>query len=202
MNLKTPFMLAILALAMSLVAASVFTYYPITLAVQPTGMKVVFDLGSNANQPDVSGNIQVSVGQNNTSVQIIIHPTYQVTYYKNITLIKNTDMKGYNVYLVVDDFSKSLPANSKVVLYVYNLGAARNLQGWSASNLAPVSGYVRSIDLSSPTSDQVIHIGTLNSGGVWEIDILVYIPEGTTIDGASATFNMYLVASPSSETPP
>jgi hypothetical protein len=193
--------LLIALVAVSLVVAGVFTYYPTTVNVNPTSPKVTFQLGSNAGNPDLSGNIEVSVGQNSTSATITVNPTYQTTYYENILKISNADTKAYNVYLDIDTVTNTLPSGSKVVIYVYDAGASRDLAGWDKP--APVSGsYVAEVDLTSTSTNTPVSIGTLNGGSSWEIDILVYIPEGTSINGASATFNMYLIASPESLSPP
>ena len=189
---------------LALVAAAVFTYYPLTLAVQPAGPKVVFDYGSNANQPDIYDEIGVSIGSNKTYASITIHPTYQVTYYKNITLIKNTDTKAYNVYLVINNSAGGLPADSKVVLYIYKQGATRNLAGWPAASLEPKTGtYVAYINLAATSLDSPVQIGQLAGGSTWEVDILVYIPEGNyAVETYSQTFSMHIVYTPGSETPP
>ncbi|MEM0026676.1 MAG: hypothetical protein QXD38_01925 [Ignisphaera sp.] len=54
----------------------------------------------------------------------------------------------------------------------------------------------------SQSTDTPILLGTLGGGKHWEIDFLVYIPEGTKITGTSATFSMHIVYTPSDETPP
>jgi hypothetical protein len=57
--------------------------------------------GSNAGRPDLSDTISVNIGSKNASATITIHPTYQVSYYRNITIITNKDNKAYKVMLNV-----------------------------------------------------------------------------------------------------
>ena len=76
--------LTLTLLVAAFATASVFTYYPFKLLVKPVSPPIIFEPGSNANQPDLGSdnNIQVDLGGNNTSVEITIHPTYRTTYYK------------------------------------------------------------------------------------------------------------------------
>lgn len=177
-----------ITLALTVVVfASVFVYYPLTVTATPTPPSVVFQPGSNAGQPDIGpGNtISVSIGANSTSASITIHPTYQENYYKNVTLIVNYDSKAYNVYIVFTSVSNNLPAGSVVTLFVY-----------SGNTL------VKAIDITSPSTNTPISIGSLPAGSKWELDFYVKIPEGTNINGASYSVTAKLVFTPSSETPP
>ncbi|MGC9011912.1 hypothetical protein, partial [Thermogladius sp.] len=89
--------LALVAVAVftSIVFASVFVYYPVSVTVSPVSPPVYFEYGTNANQPDLGGanTIDVTLGANKTSLTITIHPTYWVSYYKNVSLIVNGDSK-------------------------------------------------------------------------------------------------------------
>ncbi|MEM0247979.1 MAG: hypothetical protein QXT53_02585 [Ignisphaera sp.] len=79
------------------------------------------------------------------------------------------------------------------------VNATRNLiPGGAELKTANIS----SVDLLSQSTDTPILLGTLGGGKHWEIDFLVYIPEGTKITGTSATFSMHIVYTPSDETPP
>jgi len=92
MNTKRK-LIALLAIAtlISIVNASVFVYYPITLTISPQNPPVVFLEGSNAGGNDLWGNtITVNTGDG-TSLTIEVHPTLQKNYYYNITEIKNND---------------------------------------------------------------------------------------------------------------
>jgi len=196
--------LAIAALLLSSLGfASVFTYYPVTVSISPVPPPVSFTTGtgSNAGQPDLgAGNtISVSIGASGASADITIHPTFRTTYYKNITMIKNWEPssggKAYNVYIRVVT-QASLPAGSQAVVYIYSQGATRSLTGFP--NPAPASGtYVASVSLLSSGTTS---IGPLNPGSAWEVDVLVYIPEGTT--PSSTTAQIQLIYTPSGETPP
>ncbi|MEM4487995.1 MAG: hypothetical protein QXK88_04235 [Desulfurococcaceae archaeon] len=194
------FLLALLAT--SFIAGSVFAYYPFQLVVQPVEPPIKFLLGSNAGQKDLGNKeIQVNIGSDSTSAGITVHPTYQTTYYKNLTLISNTDSKAYNVYLILDQMSGSIPAGSKVWLIVYDYNATRDLPA-SYPQPGEPSGAVRVIELTSTNTNNPQQIGALSGNSMWEVDLMVYIPEGTSISGQQATFNMHLVYTPSSEIPP
>ena len=185
---KRAVLLPTLVLMVSAVAlAAVFAYYPLTLQVAPTSPGVVFEPGSNAGQPDIgAGNtIAVTIGANKTSASITIHPTYQENYYKDVLRINNTDGNAMNVYIVFTSVSNTLPTGSIVMLFVYE-----------------DTTKVRELDVTNPAVNQPISIGQLGAGRVWQLDIYVYIPEGTYITGASYTANAKLVYTPSTETPP
>jgi len=86
------FILLAASLAATAVFASVFVYYPVTIQASPTAPPVIFSSGTNSNGIDLGGRtIEVYISQANTSLSVTVHPTYQVTYYKNITVINNTD---------------------------------------------------------------------------------------------------------------
>jgi len=70
--------------------------------------------------------------------------------------------------------------------------------GGGGAMLKRPSGYVKSVNL---TSTGTTWIGYLSGGSAYEIDIYVYIPEGTSLP-SSTTAELLLIASPSSESPP
>ncbi|MCR6624553.1 MAG: hypothetical protein NDF58_08275 [archaeon YNP-LCB-024-027] len=188
----------VLALAatiiLSIAFSSVFVYYPITAQISPVETPVKLGYGSNAGRPDLSNTISVTIGSNNASATITIHPTYQVSYYRNITIIKNTDSKAYKVMLNVSSTMNGLPANSKAKLYVFAKGHARGFSGWPIENLEPALGnYITSLDLTTTSTTSEFD---LTAGAIVEIDILIYIPEGTS-PPSSATANIYLRYTPS-----
>jgi hypothetical protein len=193
-------LLALVSLAVfaSIVFASVFVYYPASITVSPVSPPVQFAAGSNANQPDLLGSnmISVNIGSNSTSLDVTLHPTYQVTYYKNITIIYNTDSKIYYVYLRVQTPATGLPSGSKLILYIYNADATRSLSGYPQPT---PSGSVASLDLT--TSGQTQAQITLSSGSWLELDVYVYIPEGNPLP-SPVTAQLLLVYTPSAETPP
>ncbi|MEM1821019.1 MAG: hypothetical protein QW170_01195 [Desulfurococcaceae archaeon] len=178
----------VVAVTLVLVAvAGVFAYYPLTLQIAPTPPGVVFEPGSNAGQPDIgAGNIiTVAIGANWTSATITIHPTYQENYYRDVLRINNTDDDAVNVYIVFTSVSNNLPAGSIVKFFIYEEDTK-----------------IRELDVTSPALNQPVSIGLLGATKVWQIDIYVYIPEGTVIAGASYTANAKLVYTPSAEAPP
>lgn len=186
-----------------------FSYYPAQVSVAPTSPPVYFAPGGNAGSPDLgSGNtITLTLGTNGSSGSITIHPTYQVTYYKNVTVIVNSDTKAYNVYIRVTSpitlptgsgsAIGTSPTSGMAKLYIYSKGASRSLTGFPTP--APPSGsYITTINL---TATGTTYVGSLSGGGVYEIDIYIYIPEGALLP-SSLTASIMLIATPSSETPP
>jgi len=102
LNRKSLYLMAGLALALALVNAAVFVYYPMSIGLSPQKPPVYFDLGSNANQKDLWGNtITVSLSEANTNLAVQVNPTYQDNYYKNITVIKNQDTNPDDVYYIL-----------------------------------------------------------------------------------------------------
>jgi hypothetical protein len=188
MNNKNTLILVAGLMAMVFVAASVFAYYPLSITVSPITPPVVFDEGSNSNQDDLGyGNtITVSLGSNNASASVTVHPTYQRTYYMDVLRITNSDSRAYNVYIRVETAITGFPAGSTIQLKIYASGASR-----AGTPIATVS-------LTSPGT---VSIGSLDAGRTWEVDVEVYIPEGHTLP-SPATANLRLIYTPSSETPP
>ncbi len=107
LNRKSLYLMAGLALALALVNAAVFVYYPMSIGLSPQKPPVYFDLGSNANQKDLWGNtISVSLSEANTNLAVQVNPTYQVNYYKNITVIKSQDTS--NTYYILFDVTDAI----------------------------------------------------------------------------------------------
>uniref|UniRef100_A0A7J2U4R3 Uncharacterized protein n=1 Tax=Ignisphaera aggregans TaxID=334771 RepID=A0A7J2U4R3_9CREN len=198
------------AIMLSTAFASVFSYYPAQVSVAPTSPPVYFALGKNAGSSDLgSGNtITVRLGSNNVSAAITVHPTYQVTYYKNVTVIVNSDTKAYNVYIRVTSPITTLPTGSgsaigtsptsgMAKLYIYSKGASRSLTEFPTP--APSRSYIAVVDL---TTTGTTYVGSLSGGGVYEIDIYIYIPEGASLQSSPLTASIMLIATPSSETLP
>jgi hypothetical protein len=182
--------------ALTATLASVFAYYPVTATLAPTRPPVYFAAGTNAGQDDIgSGNtISVTIGSNGASLSFTVHPTYQTCYWKNITIIKNDDSKAYNIYLRVVTPVSGLPSGSKARIYVYTQGTTRSLSDYPTPE--PTSGTY--VDL---TTTETFYIGQLSGGGVFEIDVYTYIPEDSTLP-SSASAQLLLIYTPSSETPP
>lgn len=173
-------------LAATLALASVFTYYPLTMRALPVAPGVVFEQGSNAGQPDIGNNfIEVEIGSNATTASLTIHPTYQENYYKDVLRIRNGDDNAMRIFLVFVSLNNQLPTGSIIKIFFYE-GATK----------------IKELDITNPVLNNPISIGTLSSGGAWQIDIYVYIPEGYSITNAQYLAQARLVSTPSGETPP
>lgn len=174
-------LLATLPLLFGIALAHVTSIYPMSLSVAPTNPPVVFQPGSNANAADLSGTITVSTGNSNTTLSVTVHPTFETTYYENISIIENKDTtKSYTVTLKVEDVidTTQWPAGSKVVLYIFPSGAARTFDYTNlASGLVVPTGYTASLDLSTTSTATI----TLNAGQKYEVDLLVYVPDSSTL---------------------
>ncbi|NAZ14162.1 MAG: hypothetical protein GU359_08500 [Desulfurococcales archaeon] len=199
-RITTPLIALLIAVVISIAFASV-VYYPMTVTVSAVNPPIMIGYGSNSNQSDLgySNTIQVSVGSNNASLSITIHPTYGVSYYKNISIITNTEPDGgkaYNIYIrVVTPIT--LPTGSIAKLYIYSKGASRSLSRFPTPS--PASGsYVKVVDL---TTSGTTEIGSLDAGQGYEIDLYIYIPEGASLP-STQTVQLYLIYTPSGETPP
>jgi len=178
-------LIALLAVAalVSIVNASVFVYYPITVELQPTQPPIIFSKGKNAGGQDLYGNtIGVSIGDANTSLTITVHPTYQTNYYKNLTVINNTDTaNSYYVAIRVNTpFSNSKIISAKLLIF-----------DSSGTNIAVV-------DLL--TTGTTSWLGPLSAGGKWFVDINITISEsGGSPDSApftSDSASLQLIYSP------
>lgn len=177
----------VLLLVTSILLASVFAYYPLTIQVQPVSPGVEFEAGSNAGKPDIGEDnyITIEIGSNKVSASIKIHPTYQENYYRDVLRIVNNDDNAMKVYLIFKEVNKNLPRDSIVKLFVYESDTK-----------------VKELDITSQESNTAILIGTLNADSTWQIDFYVKIPEGNSISNASYTASADLVYTPSGETPP
>ena len=201
-RITTPLIALLIAVVISIAFASVFVYYPMEVTLQPVQPPVYFETGSNADAYDLgrsdttSNTISVSIGSNKASLTITVHPTYQVTYYKNVSIVYNNDGKSYKVCFRVNTPLSDLPSGSKVYLYIYSQGGTRSLSG----NPPTPSSYLAQIDLISTGTTCV---GTLDSDNFYEMDLYIYIPEGASgITSTTYTAEIHLIYTPSSETPP
>jgi len=200
-RITTPLIALLIAVVISIAFAAVFVYYPMTVTVSAVNPPIMIGYGNNSKQNDLgySNTIQVSVGSNNASLSITIHPTYRVSYYKNISIITNTEPDGgkaYKIYIrVVTPID--LPTDSIAKLYIYNKEASRRLSGFPTP--FPASGsYVNDVDL---TETGTTFIGSLGAGQGYEIDLYIYIPEGADLPDTQ-TIQLYLIYTPSGEQPP
>ncbi|MEM4169485.1 MAG: hypothetical protein QXY99_05305 [Thermoproteota archaeon] len=182
-----------IACVLAVAFAGVFVFFPMQTGLSFTAPPVIFMLGENAGKPDVGqGNtITVSVGENATSCSILLHPTYQKTYYQNVTLVKNIESgagaKAYNVWFKVLEPINFGVSGAQAKLIVYPAGAGR-----SGSPLLVV-------DLTSQgLSDRI----TLNANTFVELDVFIVYPEGVLLPSSQLTASMELVFSPQSEPVP
>ena len=119
-RITTPLIALLIAVVISIAFAGVFVYYPMAVTLQPVSPPVYFAEGTNSNQDDLwNGNkISVSIGSNKTSLNITVHPTYRVTYYKNVSIVYNNDYKAYKVCFRVENPLSGLPPGSEAYLYI------------------------------------------------------------------------------------
>jgi hypothetical protein len=170
-------------LLLTIAYASVFVYYPMTITTTAVEPPVVFDEGSNAGGEDLGGNtIDVSISPQNTSITITLHPTYQETLYKNVSLIKNLDTRAYNVYIRVLT-PLSLPSSSSAVLQIRSLDGAT---------------VIATVDLLSTGTTP---IGSLAAGDTWSMWVHYTIPEQSSPPPTTSA-TLQLIYTPSSESPP
>jgi len=182
------YLLIALAVAVAAVNAGVFAYYPITVNI--TGMRpVVFDFGSNANQPDLGAGkyIEVTLGANRTSVTITIHPTYQYTYYHNVTIVKNIDTgKSYYVAFRVTSAIADWPSASVAKMIIYSSGTPGTK--------------ITEVDLK--TNGTTEWIGPLNFGDYYRIDFYIYYPEGYQLPNGTQVVVQLIYSPQSTESVP
>jgi len=194
-RLKKPALALSVALAIAIILsyafASVFVYYPLTVNLSPVSPPIKFLAGSNANQSDLGGGgspytsntIGVTIGSDGASLTLTLHPTKQHNYYRNVSLIQNTDGKAYYITVRVNT-AASLPAGSQARLLIYDAPSGGSL--------------VANVNLLA-TGDTSAS-ATIPAGAVWRIDLYIFIPEGASVSATSAS--LQLIYSPSSETPP
>jgi len=211
-RITTPLIALLIAVVISIAFASVFVYYPMEVKLQPVQPPVYFETGSNAGAYDLGGygtpytsntiSVSISIGSKATSLTITVHPTYQVTYYKNVSIVYNNDDKSYKVCFRVETPLSDLPSGSKAYLYIYSQDGTRSLSGYPTPT---PSGYLAQIDLTS-TSNGATCVGTLDPNKFYEMDLYIYIPEGNNVgmtSGTTYTANLLLIYTPQTlETPP
>lgn len=177
-------LLALLTL-LALVGTAVFVYLPVNVTINSVSPPVIFQLGSNAGGTDLAGNtIQVTLGANSSSATLILHPTYQRTYYHDVLLITNpSPPAGDNYYIgirVITPLTGAAFASATARVY----DSANNLLFTADLMTAGTYGWPQ----------------LLPDGQTYRIDIEIVINEGFTLPSGSVTFE--LVYSPQSVTPP
>jgi len=195
-RLKRPALALSVALAIAIILSyaysAVFVYYPMNVILRPVDPPIIFSPGSNANQNDLGGQnnpydsnkIDVNTGLQGTVLSLTLHPTYQYNYYYNLSLIVNNDGKAYYITLKVKQ-AASLPPDSVARLLVYN---------------APSGGdEVADVSLLS-TGDTAT--AQIPAGGVWRIDVYIYIPEGNTLPSQTSAEVQLIYSPETGVTPP
>ncbi len=168
------------ALAASMASASVFVYYPLTANIVYTPPSVEVQAGSNAGRSDLGGTtITVNIGQNRTSAEVTIHPTYQTTYYKDVLRIVNTDTQ--NTFYV----------------YIRVTQAATNIATAGGSLQMIVNG--TSIDL---TRTETAGPFTLGPNQLLVVDIKSTLPEGIKLPNPDTVRIQVIYTGSPTETPP
>ena len=179
--------IVLIALALAVVNASVFTYYPVSITLAPQKPPLIFESGSNTGKPDLFGQtITASIGDASTSLALTVHPTYQTTYYKDIARIKNQDSS--NSYYVAIKVNTLFTGPSEAKLLIYS----------GSTNVAVV-------DLL--TTGTTTWLGPISAGSEWSIDLKITIPETGSSSSAPSisqpTESVQLIYSPqNTETPP
>lgn len=176
--------LALLTL-LALVGTAVFVYLPVNVTINSVSPPVIFQLGSNAGGQDLAGNtIQVTLGANSSSATLVLHPTYQRTYYHDVLQVSNpSPPAGDNYYIGIKVVSPLTGTGfASATARVYD----------SANNLLFTADLTTAGTYGFPT--------LLPDGQTFRIDIEIVITEGVTLPSGSVTFE--LVYSPQSATPP
>lgn len=187
---KFIFGMTIATILVSVVFASVFVYYPVTVNVSPTAPPVVFLQGSNSGGKDLYGTtIEVTLDPTGTSASLTLHPTYQKTYYMDVLRIKNQDSaNAYYVRIkVAETILNGNLASAKLYLY----------EG---------SALVGTIDLLT-TQTQPTNWIALNAGGELRIDFeFHYVTQGgdfnTPPPGSGSIVLELIYSTQSIENPP
>ena len=173
--------------------AGVLVVYNISGSVQPVEAPWVFWEGTNANQPDLSGEtIQVSLSNKNTSATITVHPTYADTYYIDVLRIKDngTDTIPYYAKLKVETpIDDPNIVEAKLYLVDYD-GTSYNYVTLSSSGTA--------LDLKTTSESNEF---TLQDGHEY-IVVLKFKVSPSATGTVSYSFTVQLLYSPESGMPP
>jgi len=180
------FILLAASLAATAVFASVFVYYPVQIQATPVAPPVIFSEGSNANQRDLGGSntIAVTISNANTSLSVVVHPTYQITYYKNITVINNTD--GSKSYYIAFKVNTPASDSSNTLQSAYLIVEDSN------------GNTVQTVDLKQTATSNWI---PLNAGQHYSLDLNITYSAGSDASydrppGSGFTASIQLIYSP------
>jgi len=195
--MKRLYILIALAIALAIVNASVFVYYPLTVSVQGTTAEVRFALGSNANQPDLAGTtITVALeGSYNTKATVAVHPTNEKTYYRNVLVIENHGVD--RTYYAWINVTQAISSSSITAAYLYVKDGSGNI-------LAKIDLKTTGIQPGRSASPNYITIpaatqsDTTVTPGKLYIDIEIEIDRDVDAGTVSDTAQLELIYSPQS----
>jgi len=169
----------LLAVAVSVVNAAVFVYYPISISAEWNRYPIKFEQGTNAGHYDIDGTIGVTLEDGDTTATITVHPSRRgVTRYKDILKITNNGTQAYYIGFanVTDHFGAPISV-AKLLLY-------------NASN----NNYIGEVDLMDTLNTWPV--GSLSAGQSIRVDLLLKISSGSS---GSDTAEFSLVYSPTNE---
>jgi len=118
----------LLAIAVSVVNAAVFVYYPVGISANWAPPSVYFSGGTNANQTDLGAGNTISVilsdgyttasGKCYTSASLTVHPSsYGTTYYKDVLRINNGGNQAYYIGFIVNTaFTNTTISTARLIL--------------------------------------------------------------------------------------
>jgi len=109
----------LLAVAVSVVNAAVFVYYPMEISAIWVRYPIKFEVGSNAGEADIDGTITVSLGDGDTTATITVHPSRRgTTRYKDILRIVNNGTQAYYIGFanITETFNAPI-STAKLLLY-------------------------------------------------------------------------------------
>ncbi len=180
-KLLAPILLLATALTLGIALAHVTTFFPISLSINPQNATVIFEPGSNANAVDAGGPISVETGTSNTTLSITIHPTFETTYYQNISIIRNKSSNAVTINLTVVQplDATQWPTGSKAYLLLFDSSTTSRVYDFTdfATGFVNVTNAVRALDLTQEDSVTV----TLDGNDFYQVDLLIYIPDTTNL---------------------
>ncbi|MEM4823480.1 MAG: hypothetical protein QXV31_00380 [Zestosphaera sp.] len=178
---KVIILLAIATL-ISIVNASVFVYYPVTLTISPKQPPVVFQEGTNAGKPDLWGEtITVNI-VDDTKLVITVHPTLQRNYYYNLTEIVSQDSS--NTYYIKFRVTKAI----------------NDVRVNTAYLIINSTGAQYQIDLKT-TELQPNNWISLQAGGKLRVDLYLELSDYSG-GGIKASVDLIITTTQTTETPP
>ncbi len=173
----------------AMVSASVFVVYPVSGTLSFTKPPIVLNAGSNAGQADLgSGNtITVTLGENQTSASITLHPTYETTYYYSVLYVNNTDNSSAYYVRFKLSTSSTLPSGEQITALIYN-----------------ATGYlVGSVTINSTvTSNWNNGWLTLAAGKGFRVDFKIVYPEGQPLPSTQSFTLSIVYSNQNTENPP